>query len=784
MFRRFAILVYNLKWPILLGLILITLIMGAGILRLEIDPSMETLFVKNSAEYKYYRDYSERYGSDQMIAVAMSTTDLFTIPNLKKLRELTQRIGAFQHVERVLSLSNAMDIKHKFIGVKVVPALYGVFDGDRELKDVKKDILANELYRNNLISRDGRVANILIYLKPVGKDLHLSGQVIEGLREMLAKEEKAGLKFYVAGSPIEQYDFIRLIRRDQFTFVPLITFLLILTTFLIYRSFTCMILAMSIVFMTLCWTMGTIALLGQQLNLMTSLLAPVIMIVSVINSIYLMNLFFEIRPHQRSLRKAVAMTIEQLGVPCFLTHFTAVLGFISLALTPIPAIQSFGIFAALGTFYSYIVEIVLTPILLPILPYRMLGKSFDEQNIFNRMLVAFLEKVDFQWKWWILFLTGAVVVLSFNGMSRLEVDTNIIKQMKPDLPLAVSTRFIDEHLTGVYSLGFVLKRKDGGSMVDYETLMQIDKLKEYLEAKPEIAKVNTLTTVLKKIHEAREDDPEAYKITDNQPDLKRYVDGIAQSGDPEVFKLISPDYKEMRLEARMKAVGTKEGALVEETTRQYMEKNLGKDFDYNITGNVVLLGRMAKDLVTQQTHSFEFAFVSILIVVIIIFRSLRLGLLAAIPNLVPILAVYGLMGYANIELSTPTAMISSIVLGLVVDASIQFLYRFKLEFAKRRHYLQALHHTYRNTGMSMFVSTLILVIGFASSFFASFRPTVHFGLLTSLTIFFALICTLVILPVCLLMLKPFGPQKLFVKHQEQDARDEEESEFPEFPHPV
>lgn len=769
MFRRFALFIFQWKWPIMLGLLLITFITGQAVFRLQIDPSMETLFNKKSHEYLYYRQASERYGSDQMVAVAMSTTNLFTHQNVKKLADISDRIAKIENVERVLSLSNAMDIKHKFAGIKVVPAFEGVESGERSLADVKQDILSNELFVNNLVSKDGRVANILVYLKPVGKDLQLSGNVIKEIRKLLAAEEKTGLEFYIAGSPVEQYDFINLIRSDQFTFVPLITILLILTTYIIYRSFACMVLAMSIVFMTLCWTMGTIAILGQQLNLMTSLLAPVIMIVSVINSIYLMNLFFEIRTKEPSLKAAVATTIEQLGEPCFLTHFTAILGFVSLGLTPVPAIQSFGIFAAMGTLFSYIVEVVLTPILLPILPYRMIGHVTKEETVATKMLTAFLEKLDFRWKWWIIAVTVLVIGFSWQGISRLEVDTNMIKQMKPELPLAVSTRFIDEKLTGVYSLSFVFKRKDGGSMAERNTLESLDGFKNFLESKSAISKVNSIATVVKKIHSARHDDMKEYKIPEKDADILRYFDGIAQSGDPEVWKMISPDYKEMRLEARMRAVGTTAGALVEEEARDYLKKNISAALDYEITGSVVLLGKMAKDLVDEQIHSFLFAFLSILIVVMIIFRSIKLGLLAAIPNLIPILGVYGLMGYARIELSTPTAMISSIVLGLVVDASIQFLYRFRLEFQHRHHYIQALHYTYRSTGMSMFVSTLILIIGFASSVFASFRPTVHFGVLTSLTIFFALVCTLVVLPVALVMVKPFGRQRLFFNFKARNA---------------
>ncbi|HNX69623.1 MAG TPA: MMPL family transporter [Candidatus Omnitrophota bacterium] len=781
MFRKLAEFIHHSRWPVLLVMGVSVLLFGMAAARLKVDPSMETLFVKKSPEYRYYQQYKEKYGSDQMIAVAMSTKDLFTKDNLKILKTVTEGIASYGQVERVISLANAMDIRHKFLGVKTLPVLDKVYKGDQSPADVRKEVLRNELYLNNIVSRDGKIGNILVYLKTGGKDPAANGVFIRQLKDYIDDFERPDVKFYMAGAPVEQYEFIRLIHRDQFVFIPAITLVLVVMTYAIYRSFACMVLSMSIVFTTLVWTLGTISALGQELNLMTSLLAPVIMIVSVINSTYLINLFFEIRPHHDSLKETVLRTIEQLGMPCFLTHFTAILGFASLAINPIPAIQSFGIYAALGTFYSYFVEIIMTTLLMPILPYRPLKEdAFDERKFFNRVIIGFLEKLEMHWKWWILILTALVLAVSVQGAQKIKVDTNIVKQMKPELPLAIATKFIDENLTGVYSLGFVFRRKDGESMVDPQALMLLDKFKTYLESEPGIPKVNSITTLIKKINEAREDEPGAYEIPQKQWLLMRYFKGMVASNDPELWKLISPDFKEVRIEARMKAIGTTDGAALEERIREYLKNNLSDFFEYKLTGNVVLLGKIAKSLIHEQTRSFAFAFGSILIVIILIFRSIPMGFLAAIPNLFPILAVYGIMGFMGIELSTATAMIASIVLGLVVDASIQFLYRFRLEFEHRYHYLQALHHTYRNMGNSMVVSTLILVVGFAASVFASFRITVHFGILTSLTIFLALICSLLVLPVFLVMVKPFGPQRLFKRKVEgKDALHAQQTPPPE-----
>lgn len=763
LFRRLAQFVLVVRWPLLLGLGIITLICGFKAVQLQIDPTVDMMLAKNTKEYKDYDAYRRNYGSDAIILVAMSTDNVFTPENLDILKRVTETCLKFEQVESVLSLPVVSDIRHKMFGVKIVPALEGVLEGSRPMAEARSEILSNELYLNNLVSHDGKTANLIIRVK-TSKDKE-SGLVIERLKSIFHTEEKRGVKFYMAGAPVEQYEFVRLIRKDQFTFVPMITAFLIAAIFLFYRSVPCVILALSKVFVTLAWTFGTIAFFGQELNLVTSLLAPVLMIITVVNSIHFMNLFFDIRAHHHSLRMSVVLTMEQLGLPSLLTHATTILGFLSLAVDSVPAIRSFGVFAALGSFYSLLVAMFLTPVMLLSLPYRAKPRDFDDRHFFNKVLVGFLEKLEHRWKWVILASVVVSVVFSISGIRKLNVDTNIVRQLKPDSPLAVSTRFIDDHILGVYTLGFVLRTRDGSTIVNRETLQRLDAFKTFLEQMPEISNVNSITTLIKRIHLARKQNPEAYEIP-GEVDLERYFKGITSEDNPETWSMMSRDLKEVRLQAQMKAVGTREGKLVEKKARAYMQKKLSPYFETLMTGNVVLLGRMAENLVHSQIMSFGFAFASIFLVIAVIFRSLKMGLLAAVPNIVPILLTYGIMGYLRIELSTSTAMISSIVLGLVVDSSIRFLHRFQLEFEKRGHYLQALHHTYRNTGQALFISTLILVVGFGTSLFAGFRPTIQFCVLTSLTIFLSMICTLLVLPVLVVMTRPFGHQRLFRKHKE------------------
>jgi len=763
-FRKFGELILFFRWPILLLFAVSTLLFAQAIRLLKIDPSTETLFAKNTEQYRFYQEFRKHFGSDSLVAIAIETppVDYLTLENLKWTWSLTRVLSSDRRVDRVVSLTNAMDIKHKTFGVKVEPVIAGVMEGEKSFEEFREEVLANPFLVNNLISRDGKAGAILVRLKSRPEDSNFLKGYISELRQLLKSFPWPGVKFYVAGSPVEQHDFVDAIRRDQMFFVPAVTLFLIAATFLIYRNFPSVIVAMSIVFVTLIWTFGTIALTGRSLNLINSLLAPVVMIVSVPNAIYLINLFSELRHHHPSVKENTCLTLQYLGLPCFLTSATIIVGFLSLVLNPVPAVKDFGLFSSLGSFYAYLIAMTLTPLLLPILPFQKKPDKNEEDHFFNRVVIFYLEKLEFYFKWPLLVGTVVLIVLSVMGINRIRIDTNLIRDLKSDSSIAVATRFIDDHLTGVYSLGISITRRDGGTLVSVDTMKRLDVLAQFLETQPEIAKVNSLAMIVKKVHQAREGNLSGFRIPENEGTLRDYIRRMAKSDNPDFWTFISHDFHQMRLEARMKAVGTRRGQALEARIRDYVNRSFGSDYDVQLTGVVVLLGTMSEKIVKNQIDSLGIAFLIILGLISIFFRSWKMGLLASIPNLIPMVFLYGTMGFLKIELSTPTAMISSVVLGIVVDASIQFLYRFRHELQHRGHYLQALHHTYRNVGRAMVVSTLILVFGFASSVFASFKPTVYFGLLTSLTVFFALICTLVLLPVVLVLLKPFGRQSVFI----------------------
>lgn len=763
LFRNIGQFVLYFHIPLLILIFITTIFMGYAVKHLKIDPSTETLLAKNSPAYQFYREFRKHFGSDSLIAIAIKPPDDYlTLENMRATRVLTETLSSDARVDRVISLTNAMEIRHKAFGVKVEPLIRGVLEDKKSVEEFRREVLSNPLVLGNLISKDGAVGAILIRLKPSDDNPNFLKGYVSEIRDYLDSFPWPGTQFYVAGSPVEQHDFVDAIRRDQMFFVPAVSLFLILAIFAIYRNWASVFAAMSIVFVTLIWTFGTIALTGRSLNLVNSLLGPIVMIISVTEAIHLINLYSELRPHHSDLKECIALTLEHLGIPCLLASGTTVAGFFSLLLNPVPAVRSFGVFAGIGTLYAFFLTLFLTPALLPFLPCkRRTTDAEKDSRLFNQMVVFFLEKIELNFKG--PLLAGAVLLtaFSFYGMGKIHVDTNLIDDLPGRAPLAVATRFIDENLAGVYSLGLSLKRRDRQPLVTVETLKRMDEFIAFLEKQPEITKANALTLLIKKVHQAREGEPAAFRIPEDEDTLETYLEKMAEADNPDFWSFISRDFSQLRIEARMRAVGTQKGAELEHRIWTYLRNHWGPEYEWQITGNAVLMGHMSASLVTNQIQSLWTAFLAILAMIVIFFRSFRMGLLAAVPNLLPIFWLYGFIGFMGIELSTPIAMISNVALGLVVDASIHFLYRFRREFEIRKNYLQALHHTYRNVGQALIVSTGILIFGFATSIFAGLKPTVYFGVLTSLTIFFALVCTLLILPLILVMLKPLGPSKLF-----------------------
>lgn len=562
---RLSLKLIRLRFFLIAVVLALSAFFGRAFLSLGVDPSNQSMFVKEDPDYVFYRAFNERYGSDELIVLALQTKDFFAVPHLRVLKEMTDRLRGLRHVEKVLSLSDVINIVPSgFFGAGIKPLMEGVLEGKKSMEAFKREVFANELYAENLISKDGKTAAIIVRVARVEGDLEYQKVLIGKLRGLMNEYRGSGIRFYMAGIPVEQYEFIDFIQRDQRLFVPLVVLLVACVCLLLYQSWVGIAIPMTVVLLTLVWTLGTIALSGNKLNLVTSLLGPVIMIVSVTNAIHIMNYYRTCRrQHPRSPR-AIAKTMSAMHGP---------------------------------------------------------GR---------------------------------------------------------------------------------------------------------------------------------------YTIPRSKRMLRLYFQKMEEASHPDLWDIVSRDFTETIMVLRIKSIGTRRGNEIRRAVERYIEDHLPPDLQVRLTGNILLLSKLSTMLVSGQIKSLGLASLLIFLFMTVLFRSFRLGFAAFLPNAVPIIMTFGVMGFAKIDLSNVTAMISSVVLGLIVDNTIYFVSHYVREFKLRHDYEESLDQTYREVGKSVVASVMILTMGFSIGLLGSFKPTIYFAALAGLTIFLSLLAVLFLLPALLLALRPLG----------------------------
>jgi predicted RND superfamily exporter protein len=352
----------------------------------------------------------------------------------------------------------------------------------------------------------------------------------------------------------------------------------------------------------------------------------------------------------------------------------------------------------------------------------------------------------------ILVVAGLLTMAAGVGITRLRNNTDLLSFLKAQSPLIRDTAFIDEHLTGANSLELVLRREDDAALTTLADVQRMARFQEQLRRMEDVGSVLGLTDLIEQIHRAEQDLPRS-QLPDRPDDLLLCFDLLEESEDPDlVGRLVTSDFTMAHTNVRVKAVGSARAQLLIERIDGLADGILGDEYDLRITGSYYNVAMESDRLVVSQLRSLFLALGMVLLTLTVMFRSGKLLLAAVIPNVMPVLWTGGIMGYLGIELSSGTAMIGSVVLGIAVDDTIHYLVRFRREnVGDLRTTLRA---TTCRTGPALIISSVVLALGFWVGALGSFWPTIHFSMLTGFTIVSALVCDLLVLPACLILVRP------------------------------
>src|SRR5262245_53221898 len=712
------------RTPVLLVIAILTAFFGWSALALRTDPGVESMIPSGPGDRDRLRACQALFGSDEIVVLAFHSDHLFSPGTLERIDRLTRRVATLPGVASVLSPTNVRDLEGDALGPKPMIPYADMLAGKLTPERLGERLGSHPIFGGLLVAKDARTAAVLVELEPTADGRDVRRDVATELRRV-ATEIGPDLPAFVAGIPVEKTDVARYIARDQAIFIPLVFLILSVMTAMLYRHSIGVLVPLSVVTLALVWTLGLFTIAGRSLNPVTSLMAPVILVMSLEATVQLLNQYLAARARGLPMPGALEQADRRMRIPCFNAALTAAIGFVSLLALPIPAIRDFGLFTALGIMIGYGFTIVLTPLLLASLPDFPVGviDRFEAGSI-ERGLSRVTRWVC-EHRWPTAIGGGAIAMLSPAGIARTHVETVLIRSLRYARPLATATRFIDKHLTAVNSVEIVIS---GVSPSDPDAVAKVAHFEEAVRGLPDVRKATGLPDLFARINRALHGGDDGYARLPEGPDaaadLEEFVSHRPKHAPADLRRFLASDAggdPTLRVIARVPALNTSSSQALFAQIRHAAD-SAGLP-NVSLTGNFVVFSNMSTTLVHHQIQGLGVALILIVGVMTVQFRSIRLGLLCVIPNTLPILVVYGLMGWSGIALSVPTAMIASVALGTIVDNSIYLLARFREAFAQRADYLDAMITMVRASGRAGGDSTGTLAGGwFGREVSASWPP--------------------------------------------------------------
>ena len=650
-----------------------------------------------------------------------------------------------------------------------------------ELLRKRNDLRAKEKLK---IEEEKELKKILVeYDKRKGNLKKINHQNIVAIREIIKEFSDTG-ELHLGGVPMIADDMIEFIKSDLVNFGVGVFLFIIITLIVVFRELRWVALPLLNCFYAVLIMIGVLGFVNWDVTVISSNFISLMLILTIAMNIHLAVRYKQLCNEMPNSEQSeiVFLTTKKMVWPCLYTALTTICAFTSLVFSGIKPVIDFGWMMAIGLSVTFLTSFILFPSILLLLKKKEDSFNNEAQSHFTGGL-AYLAKHHGNK---VLFLSGLLTIITIIGITKLKVENSFINYFKEKTEIYQGMKLIDEKLGGTTPLDIVINFKketfdsnesipssddaelgldddffDLGSEIEINTkdywftstkIKQIEKAHNYLESLPEIGKVLSLTSLIRvaeDLNEGKEFDPfELNIIYKKLPEkLKRNI----------VDPYISIEHNEARINLRVldsqKDLRRKE--LIEKINSDFKNKLEFNEDQFQITGVLVLYNNMLQSLFDSQIKTLVFVMFGIAIMFIILFRSLTLSIIGIIPNFIAAISILGIMGLLKLPLDMMTITIASITIGIAVDNSIHYIYRFREEFKKINDYKKTIDICHMSVGRAIFNTSVTIIFGFSILVLSNFIPTIYFGLFTGLAMLIAMLAVLTLLPKLILMVKPF-----------------------------
>ncbi|MFL2916392.1 MAG: RND family transporter [Nitrospinia bacterium] len=806
----------------LVSLMMVLLVVGffsSHISSFKLDASAESLVLENDNSLQYYRTISKSYGSDDFLIITYAPfKDLMSDTVIEDLRLLSNELTKLERVHSIDSILNVpllnsprVEISKLDTDIRTLETL-GV---DREM--ARKEFLESPIYKNLLISPDGKITIIRINFKRDEKYFSLmyrrndlrdkkngSGldkkekvifvkaqqefsdyhaQVLEDEEKLIKNvrnimnQHRDNAEMFLGGVPMITSDMIGFIKHDLKTFGLGVLFFLIFMLSLFFKKFRWVALPISCCIITVLMMVGFLGFMDWRVTVISSNFVSILLIINMSLTIHLIVRYQDINNSNPGLsqKELVWQTVRLMAQPCFYTAITTIVAFTSLIISGIRPVIDFGWIMTIGIALAFGLNFVFFPAILMLLEPESPGSSKDSTRNFTLAIARFANRNRKA----ILYGSVLLALISIAGVAKLEVENRFIDHFKSNTEIYQGMEVIDKQLGGTTPLDIIInpdqKYFDYLKEAEQEVfddpfaeaseevknnywfnsnmLDRVEKIHDYLESLPEVGKVQSISTLIK-----------VFTQLDNgrKPDdydlalIRKLMPNNVK--DSLVNPYLSQDANQVHINMRLieSDPSLRRSQLIKKIRTHLVQKLKFNPDTIHFTGMVVLYNNMLQSLYRSQILTIGMVFLSIMLMFMILFKSVPMALIGIVPNLLAAGTVLSLMGWIGIPLDMMTITIAAITVGIAVDDTIHYIHRFETEFKLDQNYLASMERCHGSIGKAIYYTSVTITLGFSILSLSEFMPTIYFGLLTGVAMVVALIGALTLLPLLIVLFRPLG----------------------------
>ena len=794
-------------------LILLSLVSLLGLPKFQLDASSDTLLLDSDPDLKTYRENSRKYGSSDFLVIAFTPNkDIFTIETISLLKNLVADLKKVNGIKNVLSLFDVPLLKYREQSIsELAENIVTLSTNNVNLNKAKYEFETNEVYRGLLISEDLKTVAFQMSLEQnkeyqnliserydlldqknsleeqifktnlenldlridEQKKINLSKEaiLINEVREITNNFKDQG-EIFLGGGAMIAHDTIEMIQQDLLTFGMAVFFMFVLVLSLIFRQFRWVVIPLTSAGLSALFTTGLISWMGWKVTVVSANFIALLMIIGISLTVHLVVRYREItsRFSELSHNEALKRTLSQMFLPCLYTALTTMVAFASLIISDIRPIIDFGLLMVLSISIAFTVSFIFFGSLASLMEKNIKDTKVDYSSGFT----SWINSLVVRSKNIILLVSLLGFIFALVGINKLSVENKFIDYFKPTTEIYQGLSLIDQKLGGTAPLDIIISAPESelgtndefeedfddfgieteeyGYWFNSQNLAYLEDIHDYLESRPEIGKVLSVSSAIKLAEIAKGEALDDLELALLRKVLPEDINNQLLSS------YISEDDNQVRLSARVieSMDGLNRKILIEEVKKDLIQNYNLSEEQFYLSGISVIYNNLLQSLFQSLIGSLTIVFSAIFIMFIILFRSLNMALIAMVPNILSAASVLGIIGWSGIPLDVMTVTVAAISIGIGVDNTIHYVHRFLKEYDLQKNYDLAIKNSHATIGRAMFYTSLTIVLGFMILVSSNFNPSVFFGIFTSFSMVVAILAALMLLPVLIRHLKPFG----------------------------